>query len=98
MNAADIPIKGMTARPHFVYRATTEGDALNYRGALVVRVDAIRVLGEQEVLIALNRQPSALNSTGSMPTAHKFEGVNLGGPRARVPWRPREIPTRAALT
>ena len=66
---------------------------MNYRGALVVRVDAIRVLGEQEVLIALYRQPSALNSTESMPTAHKFEGVVLGGAQASP-----GIPTRAALT
>ena len=32
--------------------------------------------------MTLYRQPSALNSTESMPTAHKFEGVVLGGAQA----------------
>ena len=55
---------------------------MNYRGALVVRVDAIRVLGEQRVLMTLSRQPSALNSTESMPTAFKSRVVILGGGQA----------------
>ena len=62
---------------------------LNYRGALVVRVDAIRVLGEQEVLIAQSRQPSALVSTEPMPTARQVEGLVLGGAQASP-----GIPTR----
>ena len=54
---------------------------MNYRGALVVRVDAIRVLGEQ-VLITLSRQSSALVSTEPMPTARQVEGLVLGDAQA----------------